>query len=114
MATAATSNSTNASPLGFGTTVGITSGPVFPGNSSAGGMIFVNNGPVVVAICPASVNLGILGVYSGFAAGVAVINGPGSININPGDKFIIDNLLATTAWNGIAAGPGASLTILTF
>jgi hypothetical protein len=114
MSVALSSNSTNASPLGWGTTVGTTSGPVFPGNSSCGGLIFINNGTVLIAICPASTNVGILGVYSGFANGVAVISGAGSININPGDKFIIDNLLCTAAWNGIAQSPGGILTILTF
>lgn len=108
-------NSTNASPLGWGTTVGTTSGPVFPGNSTSGGLIFINpSSSVSVAICAASTNIGVLGVYAGFANGVAVINGAGSITLGPGDKFIIDNLLCTTAWNGIASGAGGVLTILTF
>lgn len=106
--------STNSSPAGWGTTVGLTSGSVFPGVGSPHGAVFINNGGVVIAICPASVNLATLGVYTGFANGVAVISGAGSININPGDKFFIDNMAATTAWNGIAAGPGGVLTILTF
>jgi len=115
MAVAPSSNSTNASPMGFGTTVGVTSGPVFPGVASNGGVIFHNpSGSVAVAICPAQLNMGVLGVYSGFASGVAVINGAGCITLAPGDKFILDNMLCTSAWNGIAAGAGGILTILTF
>lgn len=106
--------STNSAPLSWGTTVGTTSGPIFPGVSGCAGVIFINNGSVVVAICPASVNVGVLGVYAGFATGVAAIGGAGSININPGDKFIIDNLNCSTGWNGIASGAGGVLTILTF
>jgi hypothetical protein len=115
MAMISSSNSTNASPLGWGTTVGQTSGPVFPGVSTASGVIFYNpSSSVSVAICTAQTNIGVLGVYAGFANGVAAINGAGSITIAPGDKFIIDNLLCTTAWNGIASGSGGVLTILTF
>ena len=43
---------------------------------------------------------------------IAVINGAGSITMQPGDKFIIDTLACTCAWNGIASGAGAVLTIL--
>lgn len=115
MAVTASANSTNASPMGWGTTVGQTSGPVFPGVSSSAGVIFYNpSAGTTIAICPAQVNLGVLGVYPGFANGVAVINGAGSITLAPGDKFILDNLLCTTAWNGIAAGPNGALTVLTF
>ena len=106
--------STQSSPSGWGMTVGLTSGLVFPGVGSSHGCVFINNGTAVIAICPASVNIGVAGVFPGFAAGVAVINGPGSININPGDKFFIDNMLCTTAWNGIAATAGGALTVLTF
>jgi hypothetical protein len=109
-----TGGATNAAPFGFGTTVGTVSGPVFPGGTF-GGITFINPSPTVaVAICPALVNLAVLGVYAGLATGVAVINGAGSITLNPGDKFIIDNQQATTAWNGIASGAGGLLTILAF
>jgi len=107
-------NSTNSSPLGWGTTVGQTSGPVFPGVQTAKGVIFINNGTVLIALCPAEVNQGTLGVYPGFAPGVAVVSGAGSVNLNPGDKWIVDSLLCTSAWNGIAQGPGGVLTVLTF
>ncbi len=109
-----TGASTQSSPVGWGMVVGLTSGLVFPGVGSAHGAVFINNGTQVIAICPASVNLGANGVFPGFAAGVAVINGAGSVNINPGDKFFIDNMLCTSAWNGIAAGAGGALTVLTF
>ena len=114
MVTAASANSTNSSPYSFGTTVGVTSGPVFPGNPTAGGMIVVNNGTTTVAIVTATMNLGALGVYTGATAGVAVINGPGCVNLAPGDKFIFDNLLATAAWNGISQGGTGALTFLCF
>ncbi len=107
--------STNALPFGWGTPVGTVSGPVWPGNATSGGTIFINNSPVVVAICPAVVNLATTqGVYPGPTVGVAVVGGAGSVNINPGDKFIIDNLLCTGGFNGIAAGTGGSLTIWSF
>jgi hypothetical protein len=115
MSVAHSANSTNASPVAWGTTVGQTSGPVFPGVSTASGTMFINaSSSVTLAICPASVNVGVLGVYSGFANGVAVINGAGSITLAPGDKFLIDNLLCTAPWNGIASGPGGVLTVLSF
>jgi hypothetical protein len=107
-------SSTNAMPVAFGTTVGVVSGPVFPGGTF-GGVIFINPSPTVaVAICPSQVNLGTLGVYAGLATGVAVINGAGSVTLQPGDKFILDNLQATAPWNGIASGAGGVLTILAF
>lgn len=102
-------------PVGWGTTVNTVSGPVMPANPSRTGLIFVNaTSPtgVAIAICPAAVNVGAFGVYIGLASGIAVINGAGSVTMQPGDKFIIDNLNCTCAWNGIAAGAGAVLTIL--
>ena len=107
------SPSTAALPGGYGTTVGIVSGPVLPANPSRGGLIFVNPSAfVAIAICPGLVSLGQNGVYTGFSTGIAVINGAGSITLQPGDKFIIDNLACTSAWNGVASGPGGILTIL--
>jgi hypothetical protein len=100
-----------ANPVGWGTTVGTVSGLVLPANSTRTGLISVG---VAVAICPAVVNVGSFGVYPGFQLGVAVINGAGSITMQPGDKFIVDNLACTSAWNGIASGAGGTLTILDF
>jgi hypothetical protein len=113
MATSLT-DTTLGTPLGWGTTVGVVSGPVWPGNASANGAIFMNNGSVQIAICPAQVNQGTLGVYSGFAAGVASIGGPGCKNLNPGDVFIIDTLQCRGAFNGVAGGPGGQLTVWSF
>ena len=100
-------------PLGWGTTLSTVSGPAFPSNPSRTGLIFVNAGTVSIAICPVTLNSGVLGVYAGFVTpGVAVINGPGSITMQPGDKFIIDNLNCTCAWNGVSSAAGGALTIL--
>lgn len=100
-------------PVSWGTTVGTVSGPVLPANPSRNGLIFINASvSVPVAIVPVQLNSGVFGVYSGFAASVAVINGAGSVTMQPGDKLIIDNLNCTCAWNGIAGGAGAILTIL--
>ena len=114
MPVAYSANSTNASPSAFGTTVGLTSGPVFPGNPTAGGLIVINNGNTTVAIVPSTLNLGVLGVYAGAAASVASVSGPGCLNMAPGDKFIFDNLLATCAWNGISQGGTGALTFWSF
>lgn len=100
-------------PVGWGTTVNTVSGPVMPGNPSRTGLIFVNASVgISIAICPAAVNVGAYGVYIGLAVGIASINGAGSVTMQPGDKFIIDNLNCTCAWNGIASGAGGILTIL--
>lgn len=110
------SGSTNLTPMGWGTTVGLTSGPVLPANPTRSGLIMYNPsaGGVSIAVCPALVNQGLLGVFSGFAVGVAAINGAGSITLAPGDKFIIDNLPCQCAWNGIASGAGGVVTFLEF
>jgi hypothetical protein len=108
--TSVITNTTNALPLGWGTTVGTAPQLGFPGNPTANGCIFINNGATTLAICPAQVNLGVLGVFSGFAAGVPVIGGPGSKNLNPGDVFIIDTLPMTGPFNAISSGPGGVLT----
>ena len=115
MAVSPVQNSTQANPNGFGTTVGLTSGPAIPANPTRVGLILHNpSASVAVACCPAIVNQGNLGVYAGNALGVAVINGPGSITLQPGDKFILDNLSASTAWNAVASGAGGVLTALEF
>ena len=102
-------------PSAFGTTVGLTSGPAIPANPSRGGLVFYNpSASVTVAICPSVLNSGTLGVYTGPSAGVAVINGAGSVTLNPGDKFIIDNLSCTAPYNAIASGPGGLLTVWEF
>jgi hypothetical protein len=107
--------STNVAPLGWGTTVPTVSTLVFPGVSTPSGVIFINpSSSVSIAICPANVNLGVNGVYTGFKLGVAVINGPGSVTLMPGDKWIVDNLLCTTPWYGIAGAAGGMLTVFTF
>jgi hypothetical protein len=113
MATVQT-QTTGSLPVGWGTTVGTVSGPVWPGNSTGNGLIIMNNGSVPCAVCPALVNQGVLGAYTGLAAGVAQIGGPGSKNINPGDVFIIDTLQFTGPLNGIAAAPGGQLTFWSF
>lgn len=106
---------TIANPVGWGTTVGVASGAAFPFNPSRTGLIFYNSSSgVAIAVCPAVVNVGSGGVYPGFQAGIAVINGAGSITMQPGDKFIIDNLSCTTAWNAIASGTGGTLTMYEF
>lgn len=100
-------------PIGWGTTVGLTSGPVMPSNPSRTGLVFINQSAgVSIAICPAVVNVGAGGFYSGATVGVAAVNGAGSITMQPGDKFIIDTISCTTAWNGIASGAGGVLTML--
>jgi hypothetical protein len=101
-------------PVGWGTTVGLTSGPVMPSNPSRTGLIFINASvSAAIAICPNVLNVGALGVYPGAVTpGIAVVNGAGSTTMQPGDKFIIDNLNCTCAWNGIGSGAGAVLTIL--
>lgn len=105
--------STQANPNAFGTTVATTSGPALPANPTRAGLMFYNaSSGVAIAVCPALVNMGTLGVYTSFATGVAAINGAGSITLQPGDKFIIDNLSASTAWNAIASGAGGQLTAL--
>ena len=101
-------------PLGWGTTVGLVSGPILPANPARNGLIFINPSSVgvLIAICPALVNQGVLGAYTAFAPGVAAIGGAGSITMAPNDKFIIDNLPCKCAWLGIASGPGGVITIL--
>lgn len=107
-----TSPTTNPLPTGYGTTVGIVSGPALPANPTRGGLIFYNPSlTVTIAVCPSMVNQATLGVYTGLATGVAVINGAGSITLNPGDKFIVDNLNCGGAFNAIASGAGGVLTV---
>jgi hypothetical protein len=101
-------------PVAWGTPVGLVSGPVLPANPSRTALVFRNvSASVSIAIIPAVANIAtVQGVYVGSAAGVAVINGAGSITMQPGDIFVLDSLQTTTAWNGIASGSGANLTIL--
>jgi hypothetical protein len=100
-------------PVAWGTTVGLVSQPILPQNPSRQALIFVNTSlSASVAICPALVNAGVNGVYLGLAAGVAAINGASSITLAPGDKFIIDTMNVTTAWNGIGSAAGAQITML--
>jgi len=115
------SPTTNPLPTGYAqaTPIGTTSVPVLPPGPTRGGLIFINNGSVVLAICPATVVTltlasGVL-VSGGAAIGVAAVGGSGSINLNPGDKFIVDNLPATGGWNAVAAAlvNGVAAGILT-
>jgi hypothetical protein len=102
-------------PVSWGTPVGLVSAPVLPSNPSRNGLVFVNaSTSVAVAIIAASSNIALLqGQYPGVTTpSVAAINGAGSITMQPGDKFIIDTLACTCAWNGIASGTGGALSIL--
>jgi len=99
-------------PTAWAVTVGLTSALCITSNPSRFGIVFVNNGPVAVAICPATVIPVVGGVPQPPIPGVAAIGGPGSITMQPGDKFIIDNLPCSASWNAIAAGAGGVLTIL--
>lgn len=102
-------NATGAAlPVGWGVTVGLTAAQAIPMNPSRQAIMFVNaSGSAAIAICPAVVNLG-----AGAAPGVPVIGGAGSITMSPGDKFIVDTLNCTTAWEAIASAAGSQLTIL--
>lgn len=115
---------TNTLPVGWAVTVGQTNQLVLGANPTRTGLVFICAGLVAVAICPATVAAiasgtapATLALNSGGpvglqAPGVAAINGAGSITMQPGDKFIIDNLACSCAWNGIAAGAGGALTVL--
>ncbi len=106
---------TGTAPVGWGTTVGLVSQPVLGPNPTRSGLIFHNPSPVSIAICPSTVNIGVLGVYSSSGpapAGVAAINGAGSITMSPGDKLIIDvSFPSGCGWNAIASGALGVLTI---
>jgi hypothetical protein len=107
-------------PVTWGSNPGLTSAPVLAPNPTRTGLIFVNSGTVNIAICGATQYLGQITVSASgqytvpsATAGVAAIGGAGSITMAPGDKFIIDNLGCTCAWNVIAAAAsGGAITIL--
>lgn len=120
--------STILQPIAWAVTVGTAVQLVVPSNPTRSGLVFIDGGSVVVAICPATVNVipsgtapatpalpngGTAGVLFN-QSGIPVINGPGSITMNPGDKFILDNLPTSMAWNGIAAAANAGFTVLEF
>jgi hypothetical protein len=112
-----TNPTTNPLPIGYGTVVGLASGPVLPPNPSRGGLIFVNpNSSAVVAICPSVVAIQAQDGSGNWpqAVGVAAIGGAGSITLNPGDKFILDNIQCTGGWNGITNTLNGVLTVLEF
>lgn len=126
-----TNPTTNPLPLGIAVNVGLTNQLVMPPVQTAGGIIFHNpSSTVAIAICPATqivIAAGTLAAQANVttlpnptagvgapAQGVAVINGAGSVTLQPGDKFIVDNLSATSAWNGIAGAAGGVLTILVY
>ena len=102
-------------PVAWGTPVGLTSGLILPANPSRNSLVFINASVSgAIAIIPASANIALLqGQYPGIITpAIAVINGAGSLTMQPGDKFIIDTIVCTCAWNGIASGTGSVLTIL--
>jgi aspartate 1-decarboxylase len=81
-------------------------------------VIFVNNSvSQTIAIIPNVANIAtVQGVYASQpqANAVAVINGAGSVTMQPGDKLILDTLFASCQWNGVASATGAFLTVLEF
>lgn len=103
---------TAALPVGYGTTLGTTSSPALPANPGRSALMFVNAGSTQIAIAPAFVNSGVNGVYTGLAAAVASVGGPGSVTMQPGDKFIIDTFNCTNAWVGVSSAAGGILTVL--
>ena len=99
----------------WGTVVGTVAQPVLPGNPTRSGLIIINAGITTIAVCPALAFQSTTGTYPTAATAlVPVINGAGSVTMNPGDKFIFDNLLATCAFNGIAQGGIGALTFWSF
>jgi hypothetical protein len=122
-----TNPTTNPLPAGYAVTLGTVNQLALPYNGTRGGLVFYNDSSTaVIAICPstqftiaqgtapigANSTTTPAGVVSGATLGVAVINGPGSITLSPGQAFIIDNMQCTCAWNGIASASGAALTVL--
>jgi hypothetical protein len=102
-------------PISYGTPVGLTSGPILPANASRNALVFVNSSVSgAIAIIPAAANIALLqGQYPGISTpSVAVINGAGSITMQPGDKFIIDTIVCSCAWNAVSTIAGSALTIL--
>lgn len=98
-------------PTGWGITVGATSQLALPANPTRSGLIWINQSSAVIAICPATLNtVSSAGVVTNNVSGVAVIGGAGSITMQPGDKFIIDNMPCGCQWNAIAASAGSALT----
>lgn len=108
-------------PNSYGAIVGLTSGLAVPPNPSRGGLMFFNNGNVIIAVCPDRLVLqasagAVYPTTNPFpTGGVASINGAGSINLAPGQSITIDNLAASGQWNAISNGPAlGALTILEF
>ncbi len=99
----------------WGTVVGTVAQPVLPGNPTRSGLIIINAGTTTIAVCPALAFQSTTGTYPTAATAlVPVINGAGSVTMNPGDKFIFDNLACSTAWNGISGAASGALTFLEF
>ena len=115
-------------PNGYAVTVGTANQLGVPANGSRGGLLFYNNSASAsISFCPASLTTvpsgttpAIAGQTSNFAGvtgpsqGIAVINGPGSITLQPGGVFTIDNLNCGGAWNAISSIAGGALTVLEF
>lgn len=120
---------TSGAPVGYAVTVGTANQMACPPNPSRGGIIFYNNsGSIAIAVCPATMNTipsgtppnpafanpPSAGSVIGPAMGVAVINGPGSVTLAPGQNYIIDTLNCGGGWNCIANAPGGSLSVMEF
>jgi len=114
-------NTTLLGPIAWGASPTLTAAPVLPPNPTRTGLIFINQGSVALAIAPAVGYVGAVTINSAtgqyvtpaLSALVPAISGAGSITMQPNDKFIIDNLNCTGAWNAVAAAAtGGALTIL--
>lgn len=97
-------------PTGWAITVGTTSALAIPQNTTRSGLIWINQSSAVIAICPSILNTVVAGVITNSVVGVAAIGAAGSITMQPGDKFIIDNMPCGCQWNAIAASAGSALT----
>lgn len=115
-------------PNGYAVTVGTANQLGVPANGTRGGLIFYNNSATgTVSVCPASLvaipqgtapaipgqNAGFTGVGSP-TTGVAGTNAAGSVTLQPGGVFTIDNLNCGGAFNAIASANGSALTVLEF
>jgi hypothetical protein len=110
-------------PVAWGSSPTLTPAPCLPSNPTRSGVIFINSGTVQIAICPQTEYIGTITYNSTTqtytvpvaSAGVPAINGAGSVTMNPGDKFIFDNLACGIGWNAVAAAAtGGAITIFEF
>lgn len=120
---------TSSAPVGYAVTVGTVNQMACPSNPSRGGLIFYNDSATAsVSVCPCTQNTiasgtppnpafaqpPVVGSVIGPMMGVAVINGPGSVTLGPGQSYIIDTLNCGGGWNCIANAPGGALTVMEF